>query len=229
MTSNNKRAHASFSRIRAVILDYGEVLCLRPEAGALSRMASVFRIDPSQFLEFYRSSRGPYDQGLITVEDYWLDFARRAGVRIDAGMIGRLRRWDTEMWSRINPHMTEWLQTLHRGGFTTALLSNMETDMVAYVRKNFSWLAHFHHQIFSCEVGLIKPDFAIFHHCTQRIGLRPEEALLVDDRQENVEAARTTGITAIQFQSVKQLRTDLKEMRFEILPQTNELRNRRNN
>jgi putative hydrolase of the HAD superfamily len=181
-------------------------------------MANVFQIEPGRFLGVYRSSRGPYDQGLVTAEDYWLGFARSAGIPIDAGLIGKLRDWDTEMWSKTNPQMTEWLGKLSSAGLTMILLSNMEFDMAAYARQNFHWLAYFHHKVFSCEVGLVKPDPAIFQQCIQRAGVKPQDALFVDDREENVRAARTTGITAIQFQSVKQLRADLKRMGFGVLP-----------
>lgn len=201
-----------------MILDYGEVLCLGPEWQALRRMAKVFGIKPNRFLDFYVSSRGPYDQGVITAEDYWLSFARLVGVRFDVAVIRQLRTWDTEMWSRINPEMTQWLEMLHRAGLKTALLSNMEFDMVAYARKNFEWLGCFDHQIFSCEVGLIKPNLAIFHQCIRRLAIKPQEALFVDDRPANVDAARATGMRAIRFRSINQLEKDLTEIRFEPLP-----------
>jgi putative hydrolase of the HAD superfamily len=101
---------------------------------------------------------------------------------------------------------------------TTALLSNMQFDMAAHARKNFAWFAHFDHQILSCEIKLIKPDAAIFRHTVERLGLRPQETLLVDDRQANIEAAREVGLNAIPFESVEQLRVELEKMRFEILP-----------
>lgn len=217
MTTGNHR-FTKLLRIRAVILDYGEVLSLRPEPEILRRMARVFRIEPSHFFELYVSSRDPYDQGLMTAERYWLNFARRAGIQIDTAVIEELRVWDTQMWSRINPLMTHWLEALHKAGLTTALLSNMESDMAIHARKNFSWFAHFHHQLLSCELGLIKPDPAIFHECVRRVGVKPAEALFVDDRQPNVAAAKKAGITAIRFLSVKQLRTDLLNIGFEILP-----------
>jgi putative hydrolase of the HAD superfamily len=220
MVEADKTNGGRYSQIRAVILDYGQVLCLRPEPAAICRMAEMFQIEAGQFLERYASSRGPYDQGLVTADDYWRSFARSAGVEIDAADIRQLRHWDTEMWSRINPEMTGWLEMLHRAGLTTALLSNMELDMAIHARKHFPWLDYFDHQMFSCDVGLIKPDPAIFRECVRRVGVRPWEALFVDDRQDNVEAAEATGIMAIRFESVRQLRTELQESGFQILPGT---------
>jgi hypothetical protein len=42
----------------------------------------------------------------------------------------------------------------------------------------------------------------------------------VDDRQENVDAAEANGIMAIRFESVEQLRRELQESGFQILPGT---------
>lgn len=217
MIKNNHKGGEA-SAIRAVILDYGEVLCFQPAPEAIRRMAGVFQIDPERFFEVYVPTRGLYDQGLLTAEEYWQDFARRAGVTIDAALVGILRRWDTEMWSRVNVEMIEWVERLRAAGFTTALLSNMQFDMAAHARKNFAWLAHFDQQILSCELRLIKPDPAIFRRSVERLGVKPQEALLVDDRDANVETAKELGFHAIRFQSIEQLRVDLEGMGFEILP-----------
>jgi len=122
------------------------------------------------------------------------------------------------MWSRINVEMIDWLEQLRAAGLTTALLSNMQFDMAAHARKNFAWFAHFDHQILSCEIKLIKPDAAIFRHTVERIDVRPEQALFVDDREANIEAAREVGLKALRFEGVGQLRGDLQKIGFGILP-----------
>jgi putative hydrolase of the HAD superfamily len=204
--------------IRAVLLDYGEVLCQRPKAEALVGMASELGMDPTKFIQFYGGSRDPYDQGVMSAEEYWTDFARRIGVNVEAGTIARLRALDTEMWSVTSAEMTGWVGMLKDAGLITALLSNMQHDMGAYARKNFDWFGTFDHQFLSCEVGLIKPDPAIFQHCIERMGVKAEETLFVDDREPNVSSARSVGIRAIQFQSVEQLRHELGAIPFAVLP-----------
>ncbi len=214
-----KNSHvASRETIRAVVLDYGEVLCHRPSPEALADMAGVFGIDEDKFLPIYRSSRNPYDRGDFTPHAYWAEFARRAGVTIHAHQIENLRRLDMEMWSNVNREMTEWLVLIHSRGFRTAILSNMQTDMAAHVRNNFAWLRHFTHQIFSCEVRSIKPDPAIYKHALSLLETPPSKVLFVDDREENIQAARATGIRGILFESVERFRKDLQELGFPILP-----------
>ena len=208
----------AISPIRAVMLDYGEVLCFLPTPDAIARMARIFRIDPGAFLPIYTQSRGPYDRGDLSPEEYWRAFASQAGVTLDRDLIEELRRWDVEMWSRTNDPMILWLESLHAAGLKTAILSNMPSDMVEYLRRNFPWMKNFDHQIFSAEVRRIKPEPAIYEHSLHALKVPASEILFVDDRDANLEQARADGMRGIRFQSVHQLRDDLHALGFHVLP-----------
>ena len=63
--------------------------------------------------------------------------------------------------------------------------------------------------VYSFDVGLIKPDEAIYKIAASRAGFVPEKCLFIDDQQENVIAAENTGFIGIHFKSYKQLQQDL--------------------
>lgn len=206
-------------KIRAVILDYGEVLCHVPTPQAITRIAHVFQMDAPGFFPLYLQGREPYDRGDLLPHEYWATFATRAGVEIDAQTIEQLRQWDLDLWSTPNDAMIGWLREIHGAGYKTAILSNMPPDMVVHVRKNFAWLSHFDHHVFSADLRSVKPEPAIYRHTIEMLGIPPSEALFVDDREINLEQARAIGIRTIRFQSVEQFRTDLTAIGFPILPQ----------
>jgi len=54
--------------------------------------------------------------------------------------------------------------------------------------------------IYSHEVGLLKPDPDIFKLTCDRLGTAPADCLLVDDHPANVTAARAAGWHAILFE-----------------------------
>jgi putative hydrolase of the HAD superfamily len=205
--------------IRAVILDFGEVLCHLPSAENIERLALIFQMDPRTFLPIYLETRAPYDRGDLLPGEYWQKFAEQAGVKITANAIEQARQLDLELWSHINEAMILWVQRLHAAGFKTAILSNMPTDMATHVRKNFEWISDFDHHIFSGEVRSVKPEPEIYQHCIEALGVQPSEALFIDDRDVNLEQARAAGIHGIRFQSVEQLREELQALGFTILPQ----------
>ena len=204
--------------IRAVILDFGEVLCHLPSAENIERLALIFQMDPRTFLPTYLETRAPYDRGDLLPGEYWQKFAEQGGVKITAEAIEQARQLDLELWSDINTAMILWVQQLHAAGFKTAILSNMPTDMATHVRNNFAWISHFDHHIFSGEVRSVKPEPAIYQHCIDALAVQPTEALFIDDRDVNLEQARAAGIHGIRFQSVDKLREDLQALGFTILP-----------
>jgi 2-haloacid dehalogenase len=62
----------------------------------------------------------------------------------------------------------------------------------------------------SGEVKLLKPDPAIYYLALDRFGLRPADALFVDDREINVEGALAVGMAAHLFTGADDLRLRLE-------------------
>jgi putative hydrolase of the HAD superfamily len=204
--------------IRAVIFDYGEVLCHRASEEEMLRLARVFGADLKTFPALWEKNRGALDRGDVTAEEYWSAVAEDAGIRLDAAQMAQVCAWDIEMWARANDEMVGWLRRLRAAGIKTGLLSNIHPTMIAYLRENFDWLDQFDFKTFSAEVGLIKPDPAIYLHTLRGLDVQAGETLFVDDREVNVKAARKLGIRAVQFQSIGQLRGELEGMGFGVLP-----------
>jgi putative hydrolase of the HAD superfamily len=204
--------------IKAVILDYGLVLSCCPRPDEFGRMAQVFRVSFESFYRLWETSRDLYDRGSLSAEEYWRNLATKTGTSIDAGQITFLRKVEVEIWSHVDGDMLDWVRQLHRAGIKTGLLSNMPLDLAAHVRTNCRWMENFDFQTLSAEVGLIKPDPAIYEYTLRGLEVAAAESLFVDDREINILAARKLGIHAIQFTSIAQLKKELEKLSFSILP-----------
>jgi putative hydrolase of the HAD superfamily len=204
--------------IKTVILDYGEVLCYSPTAEHWERMANLFKVDTGVFRQLWGRNRIVYDRGGLSYEAYWAEVAEKTGTKLSPELLKTLSPWDIEMWARINPTMVEWLKRLHSSGINTGLLSNMPFDMINYARQQFAWLKYFNHLTFSAEVRATKPDPAIYRHSLEGLGAAAAETLFLDDKEVNVEGARTLGIHGFRFQSVTRLKDDLETIGFPVLP-----------
>ncbi len=66
---------------------------------------------------------------------------------------------------------------------------------------------------FSCELGSLKPDPAIFRVALARAGCRPQQALFIDDAPANVDAAAALGIPVLRFATAQALEADLVRVR----------------
>jgi len=209
---------SGFPSISAVILDYGQVLVRSPTAQEFGRMAEMFSVGYELFYQLWEASRGEYDRGDLTAEEYWLKLAAETNTSLDAQQIEILREVEVEIWAHPDPAMLDWVSQLHAAGIKTGLLSNMPWDLVTHVRTNCRWMQNFTFKTLSAEVRLIKPDPAIYQHTLDGLGVSASEALFVDDRENNIQAARVLGMHAIQFRSIAGLKRELKELGFPILP-----------
>jgi putative hydrolase of the HAD superfamily len=216
MPSNSEKRAAD---LKAVIFDYGEVLCHRPTPAETAQLAGFFKVSLDLFPALWERNRSPYDRGDLTPEVYWSLLAKDAGTEISPRQLIEICELDTAMFSKLNRGMVEWARQLGSSGMKVGLLSNMHPDMVTHCRRNFSWLKDFDYVTFSAEVRLIKPDPAIYEHTLRGLGVKAGESLFLDDREVNIQAARKLGINAVQVRSMAQLRSDLESMGFDILPQ----------
>ena len=104
------------SKIKAVILDYGEVLCYAPTAEEMGRMAAPFGLEPVPFRQLWDRNRLLYDRGDLSPEAYWSALAKDADTQLTEEQLVQLRQWDLEMWAHDNPAMVEWLRQIHSSG-----------------------------------------------------------------------------------------------------------------
>lgn len=95
-----------------------------------------------------------------------------------------------------------WLTSLKEKGYNLYYLSNYPRLLFENHKKTrFSFLPLMEGGVVSYEEKLIKPDPAIYYRLYEKYGLKPEECIFMDDREENVEAAKKTGMYGIVFES----------------------------
>jgi putative hydrolase of the HAD superfamily len=113
------------------------------------------------------------------------------------------------MWTTQNPAMLAWQEQLKERGILTAILSNMGDSVLENMQREFEWLARFDVLVWSFQLKMAKPDPAIYRHTLEQLGTKAGETLFIDDRAENIDAARALGLIAIQFSTIEKLREDL--------------------
>jgi putative hydrolase of the HAD superfamily len=167
-------------------------------------------MDGKPFEEVYWGQRLAYDRGAIDGPAYWRRIAEAVGKEFTPAQIDRLIAADIALWMRANPVMMGWVRALKGRGLKIAVLSNMPIEISLHMRQHAPWFRDFDYVCFSAEVRLAKPEAAIFQTCLKTVHSRPEECLFIDDRAENVDAARALGIYALRFVSVEQLAGELQ-------------------
>jgi putative hydrolase of the HAD superfamily len=196
--------------IRAVIFDYGMVLSQAQEPVALNNLLTITGLDRDTFDSHYWTHRHAYDMGKLNGRTYWQQFAADTAIELTSTDIERLIENDVLMWCTINEPMVAWAKSLGDSGLRIGILSNMGEDVLAYMRQEFGWLGDFDHHTWSCELGIAKPDPAIYTYTCEKLDVAPAEALFLDDKAENIRAAEAVGLVGIQFRDIEQLQRDLE-------------------
>lgn len=195
--------------LQALILDYGEVISQPQRQDTLHSMARILGIEFELLRTLYWKFRDDYDLGRLNGTSYWAAVAEAAGKTVSADEIQRLINEDLDTWKTIRPEMIELVREVKARGLKTAILSNMQPDFYAYLKRDCEWMNLFDVHIFSCEFGVIKPEMEIYQLAIRKLGTEPSRTLFVDDRQVNVDGALRAGLKSIVFTSVEDLRRAL--------------------
>lgn len=188
------------TKIKAVVFDAGgvlvdwETICRKFAAEAGINEVKFFKV----FLDLSFDSKTGSDLGKITTDEFFQKLATTLG------MVKKWKSWRRRFargFKRIEP--TYKLLDLLKGKFRLAILSNSKKDLIAEWEDIGRIKQYFTLVIDSSEVKLIKPDPRIFILTYQKLKLKPEECLFVDDDEKNIKAAQKLGFQTVHFTDPK--------------------------
>jgi len=184
---------------RALILDYGGVLSHPQPEEWFSSTAREMGVEEGALRRAYWQHRHAYDAGL-PAEEYWQRVEDTLGLPSRPHLIPRLIQSDVESWTSYREEVWAVARSFRARGGRTAFLSNGVPEAMARIRAERPLERWFDVVVVSFEVGVAKPDPDIYRICLSRLGVLPEQALFVDDRVDNIEAAARLGIETLHFE-----------------------------
>lgn len=105
-----------------------------------------------------------------------------------------------------------WIQELKERGYRVLYLSNYSRHTMEANPGVLDFLPYMDGGVFSCEVGVVKPDAEIYRILCEKHRLNPEECVFLDDFEANVETARAFGMKAIRFENYEAAKRELNEL-----------------
>jgi len=187
--------------IRAVVFDIGGVL---------------ERVGPPDWIEAWRTRLGvtqsEFDTAVARVDPDGL--AQTGGVseaqlrcsyaealELSAAQIDDFM---ADMWDwycgELDDQLVSYVRTL-RGRVRTGIVSNSADGARREEARRYGFPDLVDDIVYSHEVGLAKPDRAIFQLACTRLGVKPDETIFVDDVEANVDGAARAGLHAVLHES----------------------------
>jgi putative hydrolase of the HAD superfamily len=195
--------------IRAVFFDLGGVI-LRTEYQAPRQQLAErlgMEYDDLDRIVFNSESGIQAATGAITSRQHWEAVMKRLKRPLEELELIRNEFFAGDI---IDRDIVNFLLSL-RGTHKTGLISNNWSDLRDYlVRERI--IDAFDHIIISAEVGVAKPEPEIFRIALEQAGVRPEEAVLVDDFHANIEGCEKVGMKGILFRDAQTAIQQLKDL-----------------
>ncbi|RLP76089.1 HAD family phosphatase [Mycetocola tolaasinivorans] len=194
-----------------VVFDYGDVISLPQNPADFERVLELTGLDADTLLPAYWRHRAPLDQGRLSVHEYWRTLADELGTSWSDSRIQEIWISDFRSWLSIDPAVFDIIRELHEGGTRLALLSNAGADFGGYFRHG-PLSSYFDHFVVSGEIDMIKPNHDIYVHTLNALGIDAAEMVFIDNKEENISAARALGIIGHVYTSPGNLREFLSEL-----------------
>lgn len=199
--------------VKAVIFDIGGVIVDADLEGYAAIAARLFQCTEDDMRAAVQSRLGKLETGQIDSPAFWKEVGEHLWVQ-GKGKPAEPDRCAT-IWTKlirekmkINLNMLNLCWSLQRGGVVVAALSNTIADHAKHLATLGAYNP-FRPCVLSCEVGLRKPDRAIYALTAKKAGKAPKECLFVDDSQTNVDGAKAAGMQAHLFTNMPALLVEL--------------------
>lgn len=195
--------------IRAVFVDFGGVIVRTEDREPRARAAehAHMSVRALEKIIFESGTSVQASRGEISEQAHWqwvnaaLGLPKEQADQVTTQFFAGDRRDDA---------LLDFLRSL-RPERRVGLISNAWSGLRALIeREGFAGV--FDQMIISAEAGLMKPDPAIYHLALERLDVRPEESVFLDDMLANIEGARAIGMHGIQFVRADQALDELKRL-----------------
>jgi putative hydrolase of the HAD superfamily len=204
--------------IKAIVVDVGSVLIEETGDEARAFIADKYGFDVDDLWKYWKKNLDMSYRGELDAKDFFEGLILEFGLdgvnakdMIDSWVEGR------EKTSRVDNVVNETMNKL-KGKYLLGVLSN-STALNETVSARQDCYGVFDFKILSYEVGHRKPEVEIYKILIERLmklGVKPEEAVFVDDRKENLTPVENLGIKTILFEDSEQMIRDLRGLGVDI-------------
>jgi glucose-1-phosphatase len=196
--------------IKAIIFDMGGVILRTEDRGPRTELGARFGMTSHELEAFVFNSPSALEAtvGKISDRQHWTNVWAELKVPEAEQAACENAFWAGDA---VDQKLIGFLRT-QRGKYISALLSNAWPSAREALTNHYRCMDAFDVSVFSYEVGLAKPDPAIYRVILDRVGVKAEEAIFVDDVMENILAANALGIHGIQFRGTDDALAKIAEL-----------------
>lgn len=195
----------------AIVFDFGEVIAKVDVKQIEDFTTKSFNINKEELITAIKDMRDFVAKG-GSEKQFWEQFARSKNISLPEDWYTQLRNVIKNSITGI-PETIAIIKSLKEHGYQTALLSNA-TQEQAEIVKQLGYYDLFDPVVLSCDIKVSKPNPEAFKILLEKLHVASSCVLFIDDKLDNVEAAKKLGFDAIQFTTPEQLKRELESKKI---------------
>lgn len=198
------------ARLPHLLLDLGDVLVSVDQPRLAAGLATLAGRTVEQVEEvlFARGLKRALDLGTVGAAAAWRRFCAQLEVKlrfVDFALTY------CDLFATIEPTQA-LVRALRAAGHRAYLLSNTDTLHLGAIRARWELVRSLDGTAASFDLGVIKPDPRFYQRALGHLGLRVQDCVFVDDRADNIDAARGVGLAAVHATDPVAVRRGLVEV-----------------
>jgi len=149
----------------------------------------------------------------ITDIEFWTEFAKKLNKPYNSFLESIFIKIAKKLKPRDS--MVKLVKELENNDIKTAVLSNV---WASFAKHNYDlgYYGIFDHVFLSHELKMRKPDKEIFYYVLEKLSIKPEEAVFIDDMRRNVLAANEIGIYGLLYTNTSMLVKELRKLGLKV-------------
>lgn len=195
------------------VFDFGGVIAKTDHQEVAHFIAQSLDIPDSEALNAIKQLKERTKQG-EQEQEFWIRYTKAKGIELPKNWIEKLNEARFYALKEI-PGMVALIKDLQRQGYQTALLSNVR-ESHAKIKRKLGFYDLFNPLLLSYEIGVSKPDSKAYEILLNQLKVPPQNVIFIDNKSENIAAAKALGLDGILFFNKDQLIQELKKRGIEI-------------
>lgn len=188
--------------VRAIIFDCFGVIITDALKPVIEELDATNPVLARQVMDVIHS----YNRGLIDGHSTNEQIADLLGIGVDEWR-GRIKHGEVK-----DERVLKYARELKKRGYKTALLSNIGRESLSKRFDSDELRTVFDVVVASGDVGVMKPDPEIYTHTAQLLDVKPEECVMIDDRETHCAGARAVGMQAVCYSNLRDAKHVLEQL-----------------
>ncbi len=196
------------NKLKGIGFDYGGVVAGLSGPKFNESVCKLLNITLKEYKDVYFEINHLLNAGDLSRNDFWKEFLKKFN-KLDKyqELIDFIDSIDHH---KIDERVLKLIVELKNKKYKLGLFTNQNFSQAKGIREKL--LKYFDEMVISSEINAIKPEIKAFEIFFSKLGIRPEEAIFIDDTEESLSSSEQLNYKPLLFTDAKQLKRDLEKM-----------------